>query len=52
MASPRRRPRCCFLNLTFFGIIMMSFLLLAAWPFADVLTAAVLRLRALAISPL
>src|SRR6266550_3016225 len=26
VASPRRRPRCCFLNLTFFGIIMMSFL--------------------------
>src|ERR1043166_6249369 len=27
VASPRRRPRCCFLNLTFFGIIMMRFLL-------------------------
>src|SRR5258708_22098332 len=23
VALPRRRPRCCFLNLTFFGIIMM-----------------------------
>src|SRR5687768_10423592 len=27
VATPRRRPRCCFLNLTFFGIIMMRFLL-------------------------
>src|SRR3954453_4670874 len=27
VASPRRRPRCCFLNFTFFGIIMMRFLL-------------------------
>src|SRR5437764_13798710 len=23
VAFPRRRPRCCFLNFTFFGIIMM-----------------------------
>src|SRR5882757_6595757 len=28
VATPRRRPRCCFLNLTFFGIIMMRFLLI------------------------
>src|SRR5438094_2128254 len=27
VATPRRRPRCCFLNLTFFGIIMMRCLL-------------------------
>src|SRR3954469_4562641 len=27
VATPRRRPRCCFLNLTFLGIIMMRFLL-------------------------
>src|ERR1043166_2171019 len=27
VATPRRRPRCCFLNLTFFVIIMMRFLL-------------------------
>src|SRR5688572_27599533 len=27
VARPRRRPRCCFLNLTFFGINMMRCLL-------------------------
>src|SRR3954451_6260212 len=27
VAMPQRRPRCCFLNFTFFGIIMMRFLL-------------------------
>src|SRR5205085_1681453 len=30
VARPRRRPRCCFLNFTFFGIIMMSFSCVAA----------------------
>src|SRR5213079_119422 len=29
VARPRRRPRCCFLYLTFFGIIMMRFLLMS-----------------------